>query len=617
MNNPLTKANTLLSHIIKTISLVWKASRNWTTVWMILLFIEGVLPAATVYLTRQLVNSLVAATGAGITWEKIQTVLIPFALMAGVMLLTQLLGSLGEWIRTAQSEFIRDYISGLVHKQSMTIDIACYESSDYHDYLNRARSGAGNHSLSLLENTGNLIKNSITLLTMVAVLIPYGLALPIILAGSAIPAFYVVLRLNKRYHRWWHKTTNDRRWLQYYEVLLTESAFAAEIRLFGLGSYFQLAYQKLRTRLRGENIKLIREQSLGRFAAGVITLLLSTTGIVWMGRKVLLGTLTLGDLALFYQAFEQGQGLVKAALSNLGKIYKNSLYVSDLFHFLQLEAKVIDSPQPKSLPEKFNQGIRLRNLTFRYPGSERAVLENFNLHIPAGKIVAIVGDNGAGKSTLIKLLCRFYDPASGSVEIDGTNVRDFSLEQLRKNITVLFQNPIPYYTSVSQNIGLGDLSAKQTIEEIQTAAKAAGIDETITKLPKGYDSMLGKWFPNGNDLSGGQWQRLALARSFFRKAQLIILDEPTSAMDPWAEFDWLERFRKLAENRTAVVITHRFTLAMRADIIHVMRAGKIVESGSHDELLALNGLYAESWKTQMESSSNSSTDNNLYSSTQL
>lgn len=616
MNNPLSRANTLLSHIKKTIGLVWKACPNWTIAWMLLLFIQGVLPAATVYLTRLLVNSLVAVSGAGITWDKIQIVLIPFALMAGVMLLSELLTSLAEWIRTAQSEFIRDYISTLVHKQSMTIDIACYESSDYHDYLNRARSGAGNHSLSLLENTGNLVKNSITLLTMVAVLIPYGLALPIILVCSAIPAFYVVLRLNRRYHRWWHKTTIDRRWLQYYEILLTESAFAAEIRLFGLGSYFQLAYQKLRTRLRGENNKLIREQSLGRFAAGVITLLLSATGIAWMGRQVLLGVLTLGDLALFYQAFEQGQGLVRAALGNLGQIYKNSLYVNDLFHFLELEAKVVDPAQPKPVPEKFSQGIRLRNLTFSYPGSERAVLENFNLNIPAGKIVAIVGDNGAGKSTVIKLLCRFYDPASGSVEIDGINVRDFAVEQLRRNITVLFQNPIPYYTSVSQNIGLGDLLATQSIDKIQVAASAAGIDETIANLPNGYDSMLGKWFPNGNDLSGGQWQRLALARSFFRKAQLIILDEPTSAMDPWAEFDWLERFRKLAENRTAVVITHRFTLAMRADIIHVMRAGKIVESGSHDELLSLNGLYAQSWKTQIESSPTNPTENNLYIPTQ-
>ncbi|WP_293068031.1 MULTISPECIES: ATP-binding cassette domain-containing protein [unclassified Moorena] len=233
------------------------------------------------------------------------------------------------------------------------------------------------------------------------------------------------------------------------------------------------------------------------------------------------------------------------------------------------------------------------------------VLENFNMTIPAGKIVAIVGDNGAGKSTLTKLLCRFYDPASGSVELDGVDLKDFSVADLRQAITILFQFPLRHVATPAGNITLGNLAESANLAAVETAAQAAGIHERILRLPQEYNSLLGTSFPGGVDLSGGEWQRLALARAFFRQAPIIILDEPTSAMDPWAEMDWLNRFRLLAQGHTAIVITHRFTLAMRADLIYVMRDGKIVESGSHDELVTQGGIYAESWQAQMHGSQRS------------
>ncbi|BDA72001.1 ABC-type multidrug transport system, ATPase and permease component [Calothrix sp. PCC 7716] len=592
---------TQLSYLPQTFNLIWAASRNWTLAWIILLVFQGVLPAASVYLTRLVVNSVVQVVGKGISWESIQTILIPVGLMAGVLLLTEFLQGASEWIRTAQSELVQDYISGLVHKQSIAIDFGCYESSEYNDRLERAREGAGSRSLALLENTGTLLQNSITLFAVAAILIPYGFWLPIILVASAFPAFYVAFRLNLHQYQWSQRTTTDRRRLQYYELLLTSSWAAKELRLFNFGSYFQSAYQKLRRRLRNEQIKLIEQRTVSRLVAGFIALLVTSASLAWMGRQVLLGIITLGDLALFYQAFNQGQSIVKSLLGSLGQIYKNSLFVSNLFEFLKIKPKIVDPPQPLPIPSKLQQGINLRQVTFRYPGSEKPVLKNFNLTIPAGKIVAIVGDNGAGKSTLIKLLCRFYDPESGSIELDDNDIREYCVEAFRKLITVLFQDPLPYYVSVTDNIAMGDLSITPSQSEIEASARGAGIHDKIVRLRDGYDSMLGKWFPGGTDLSGGEWQRLALARAFLRKGEIIILDEPTSAMDPWAEHDWLDRFRKMANGRTAIVITHRFTLAIRADIIHVMRAGKIVESGSHDELLALGGLYAESWKSQMES----------------
>lgn len=590
--------------MLNTLGLVWQASHRWTIAWAVLLVLQGLLPAATVFLTRLLVDSLVAISGNGLSWENIQTALLPVSLMLGVLVTGEILGSVSEWVRTAQSDLVQDHISGLIHEQSIAIDFGCYESSEYNDKLSRAREGASNRSLALLENTGSLLQNSVTLFAVAAILLPYGVGLPILLVISALPAFYVILYLNRLQYQWSQRTTTDRRWLQYYDFLLTHSTMAAELRLFNFGSYFQSAYQHLRRRLRTEQLKLLRAQVVGRLGASAVALLITSMALIWVGRQVLLGTISLGDLALFYQAFSQGQGITRAVLSNLGQMYKNSLFIGNLFEFLQLQPKVIDPPYPSPAPATIQQGIRFRQVTFLYPGSEQPVLENFNLTIPAGKIVAIVGDNGAGKSTLIKLLCRFYDPEAGQIELDGIDLRAFAIADLRRLITVLFQAPIPYHLSAAQNIVLGDIFSAPSQNDIEAAAKGSGIHDKIMQLPQKYDSQLGKWFPGGTDLSGGEWQRLSLARAFLRKAQLIILDEPTSAMDPWAEFDWLERFRKMADGRTALVITHRFTLAMRADIIHVMRKGKIVESGSHDELLVKNGFYAESWRAQMEANSN-------------
>jgi ATP-binding cassette subfamily B protein len=305
-------------------------------------------------------------------------------------------------------------------------------------------------------------------------------------------------------------------------------------------------------------------------------------------------------LTLFYQSFNRGQGLFRSLLGNLGEIYNNTLFLGNLFEFLELEPQVHDPPTPTSAPTSLHQSIRFCQLSFRYPGSERKVFQGFDLTIPAGKVVAIVGANGAGKSTLIKLLCRLYDPESGHIELDGTDIRHLSVKELRRLITVMFQFPVPYFTTAAENIAVGDLTVHPVLTEIEAAARSAGADEFISRLPRQYETILGKWFANGAELSGGEWQRLALARAFFRKAQIMILDEPTSLLDSWSEIDWFGRFRELANGRTAIIITHRFTIAKDADIIYVMDNGQIVESGGHQELLAQGGLYAQSWQAQMQ-----------------
>jgi ATP-binding cassette subfamily B protein len=288
--------------------------------------------------------------------------------------------------------------------------------------------------------------------------------------------------------------------------------------------------------------------------------------------KVIQGNLMLGDLALFYQAFQRGQVLMSTLFENLGDIYSDSLFLSDLFEFLALKPQVTDPTQPAPIPVRLKEGIRFEEVTFRYPDSQGAALRNFNLTIPRESIVAIVGANGAGKSTLMKLLCRFYDPDSGRILMDGVDLRMFSLRELHRQITVLFQEPVNYQGTFRENIALGDLSAANDPRQIELAARAAGADKVVDGLAQGYETILGKWFKGGTDLSVGEW----------------------------AEHDWLQRFRGLAASQTTLIITHRFTTAMYADRIHVMEEGRIVESGNHAELLALGGRYAQSWHAQIQ-----------------
>jgi ATP-binding cassette subfamily B protein len=308
---------------------------------------------------------------------------------------------------------------------------------------------------------------------------------------------------------------------------------------------------------------------------------------------------TLGELALIYAAFNQGQGLMRTLLENAGQLYANSLFLGSLFEFLALKPLVaeIDAARAKRI-DRVATGISFNRVSFSYPGATTRALDDFSLFVPAGKIVAIVGPNGAGKSTLVKLLCRFYDPTSGSVDIDGIDLKEVPTVELRRLITVLFQQPFHYSATVRENVaygGLGDVDGR----EVSDAIRAAGAEEIVARLSSHEETLLGRWFAGGTELSVGEWQRIALARAFLRRAPIMILDEPTSALDPWAEADWLLRFRELAVGRTSIIITHRFTTAMHADIIHVMHEGQIVESGSHLRLIEEKGLYAESWTRQM------------------
>ena len=597
---------THLPNLLRALGLVWRAAPGWSLAWAILLVIQGVLPALTVTLTRLLVDQLAAVIGTvkatGAAGDGLGPLTMMAAVMAGLLLFGQVLSSLSGWVRTSQSEKVTVQISEQIQQRSSEVDYAFYETPADFDRLHRARAEASYRPLALVDNLGALVQNSITLLAMGVVLLPYGWWLPLVLLASTLPALLIVVTNQRKMYAWQKKVTTEQRLVYYFDWLQSTRESAAELRMLGLGHFFRQNYRRLRQKIFGESQALNRQLIIGQVAASLIGLMTVGGCLAWLGWRALQGQASLGDMALLYQALNQGQSLLRSLLQTGGQLYGNLLFITNLFEFLDLTDRVVEAVEPLPLPaETASGGVRLQfeNVSFAYPGAAGPILRNFCLEIEAGQTVAIVGDNGAGKSTLIKLLCRLYDPQEGRITWQGMDLRQLPLAELRRQVTVLFQEPMHYHASASENIAYGDWNSMGVeLERIQQAASLAGAQGLIEHLPQGYATPLGKWFHEGTELSVGEWQRIALARAFLRSAPVLVLDEPTSAMDAWAEADWLNRARRWSTRRTALIITHRLTTARQADKIYVMEAGKIIESGSHAELLSLGGRYAQAWHSQ-------------------
>jgi ATP-binding cassette subfamily B protein len=591
-----------IKYVPRALKLVWQAAQGWSVLSTILLVIRGLLPAATVYLTKEMINAMVSVVESGGDVNTLMGAVPIIALMAATILIRELIGDVQTYVSAVLADKTQDFMYNLIHHKTITLDMEFYESTSYFDKLQRAASEAVSRPLSLLNSLNSLLESVTTLVAMIGILFTLSWWVPLALLIGTLPALAIALRTTRIKQKWRLDTTFERRRLNYYRQMLSDDKAMPELRVFGLGNHFKEAYSNLRQKLRDEGLAILRKGLWEKSIASIFGLLTLALMFGWMGWSALEGALDLGEIVMFWQAMNKGRGLVRSLFLGFDTLYNDLIFLDDLFTFLELEPHVVDPVVPIEVPPGLRQGIEVRNITFQYPDSDLIALKDYSLMIPKGKIVAIVGENGAGKSTLIKLLCRFYDPQKGSIKWDGVDIKDMAQEDLRQRITILFQRPISYFESAEDNIRFGDLHSQPTRTDVVAAAKTSTAHEFIKKFPDDYDTMLGKQFGKA-ELSIGEWQRVALARAFVRKADFVILDEPTSAMDSWSEAEWMARFRDLVKERTALIITHRFTTAMQADIIHVMADGRIIESGTHEELVSLNRHYALSWQKQVDQKS--------------
>jgi ATP-binding cassette subfamily B protein len=585
---------------IPALRLVWQSSRSWTIARIVILIFQGILPLVSIYLAKLLVDTVAAGITASDKTAAFHQVLLLLALAGVVTIVTNLCTSLGEFINTAHSLRVTDYMQGIIHAKSIEADLEYYENAEYFDALQRAQQEAPYRPPQILNRLAQVGQNGISLIAMVGLLVSLHWGIIGILMVAAIPAVFVRVQQSQIMYRWQRKRTPMERQSMYLGWMLTGDGYAKEIRLFDLGSFFSEWYLRIRQQLYQERVDISRKKALANFFAQVFAGLLVFGIYGAIVYQTIQGVLRLGDLVLYYQALQRGQLNINGLLTSLSGLYEDNLFLANLYEFLDLKPKIIEPAHPKKILQPIESGIVFKDINFQYSNTERQALKNINLRIEPGETIALVGENGSGKTTLIKLLCRLYDPTSGSITIDGIDIRKFSIAALRRQISVIFQDYAKYHFTALENIWLGNIELDKNNEKIIAAARRSGADAVISRLPQGYDSILGKLFDRGEELSIGQWQKVALARAFLRDSQLIVLDEPTSAMDPKAEYEVFKQFRELIKDQAAILITHRLSTVKMADRIYVMEKGSIVESGTHDQLMNLRGTYAYLFETQAQ-----------------
>jgi ATP-binding cassette subfamily B protein len=582
----------------RAIRLVWTSAPGWATLNLVLVVARGLLPLAGLYLVKRVIDTLQAGIAAQGGASSFQPVLSWVLLAAGVALFTLVANSLAELAGQVQSMVLADKVTDVLHSQSVAVDLEYYENPQYHDTLHRAQGDAPFRPISIVQRLVQIGQSGISLIGIAGLLLAFNPLVALVLLLVALPGAQVRLMYSRRLYRFEREQTKQERQAWYYHWLLTNSFYAKEVRLFNLGPLFRDRFRALRLKLRAGRLALARRRTLsGALAQSVATLATFGT-LAYIAYQTYKGTITIGSLVMYYSGFQLAAGALSTILGGFAGLYEDNLFLSNYYEFLDLKPKVTAPAKPVPAPTRIVKGIAFHGVGFAYPGSSRGVLEAVDLTIAPGQVVALVGENGSGKTTLMKLLCRLYDPDSGTITIDGVDIRQLDPEKWRREISVILQDYVQYQLPVWENVWMGDVETVPNRERIVEAAQRSGADPAIRRLSQGYDTPLGCWFENGQELSIGEWQKVALARAFLRDSHFVVLDEPTSSLDALAEAELFRHFRRAIQGRSAVLISHRFSTVQMADYIYVLDKGRVVERGTHPELLERNGLYARFYLAQ-------------------
>jgi ATP-binding cassette subfamily B protein len=514
--------------------------------------------------------------------------------------LADVLGRVVSLIDSLLGERVSNDTSIRLMEHAATLDLEDFEDAEFQDKLERARQQASGR-MAFMGLLFGQAQNIITVLSFAAGLIVYAPWLIVLLVIALVPAFLGEAHFNAQSYALAYFRTPERRELDYLRRTAASAEAAKEVKIFGLHGFLIDRYRRLATDLYAANRKLaVRRASWGGLftAIGTVGYYLAYAYIAW---RTLAGEFTIGDLTFLASSFRRLSGLLEGLLSGFSATASQALYLDDLFSFFDEKPEIYSPENPLPFPQPIRQGFTFDNVGFRYPGAERWAVRNMSFALHAGEVLALVGENGAGKTTLVKLLARLYDPDEGRILLDGRDLRAYDLDQLRANIGVIFQDFVRFNFTAADNIAVGRIDARADKARIEAAADRSRASDVIAKLPGGYDQMIGKRFRNGVELSGGEWQKVAIARAYMRDAQVLILDEPTAALDARAEFEVFQRFKEVSEGRTAVLISHRFSSVRMADRILVLADGKVEAQGTHDQLIAQSGRYAELFELQAAS----------------
>ncbi|HYL03321.1 MAG TPA: ABC transporter ATP-binding protein [Steroidobacteraceae bacterium] len=578
----------------RALELVWSTNRHLTVSLALLTIVAGVLPASVAYIGSLIVDAVVAAIRSGALASRVVELVVLEGVLVAAIAAAQRGLSLCQSLLRAQ---LGQRVNVMILEKALTLELQHFEDSEFYDKLTRARREASTRPLSLVTRTFGLVQNGISLASYAVLLARFSPWAVAVLLLAGLPAFVAEAKFSGDAFRLFRWRSPETRMQIYLETVIAREDHAKEVKLFGLGPRLLERYRDIFRRLYSEDRALTVRRDAWGFVLGLIATAALYGAYAWIALATVRRLITLGQMTMYFALFRQGQSAVSAMLGAVGGMYEDNLYLSTLYEYLETSVPAppgtaLRGPQPAD-------GIRFEDVSFTYPDAEQPALEHVTLHLRPGASLALVGENGSGKTTLIKLLTRLYQPTSGRILLDGRDLAEWDQQALRERIGVIFQDFARYQMLVGENVGAGDERYFEDESRWRAAADKGRASDFIDALPAGYQTQLGKWFRDGRELSGGQWQKIALSRAFMRtRADILVLDEPTAAMDAQAEAEVFEHFRQLAHDRITILISHRFSTVRMADEIVVVNRGRIVERGSHEELMRLNGRYAQLFSLQ-------------------